>query len=185
MRCLSFENDLDITMPQNKGKLVRSISLENVRHKIKLTNSYDITSNKDVKRTPTMDENCACQEATHNTCRCPRGEVKRKSSLTPASLLCYAVIYRDSSLLERLVQTYKSNINDLNDDGVSAIHLAALDGNLTCIDILCENGGAVDVVDSRNVTPLEYAVRSGQFDAASRLIQRGADASLVQDGIMF
>ena len=105
------------------------------------------------------------------------------TSITPTTLLCYAVLDNDAGLLVQLVKWYVSYINDLNDQGVSALHLAAVEGNLSCIDILAKNGADVDIVDVQNTTPLEYAVRSAQFDAAALLIRRGADVMVVQNGL--
>ena len=98
-------------------------------------------------------------------------------------MLCYAVLDNDAGLLVQLVKWYVSYINDLNDQGVSALHLAAVEGNLSCIDILAKNGADIDIVDAQNTTPLEYAVRSAQFDAAALLIRRGADVMVVQNGL--
>ena len=110
---------------------------------------------------------------------------RRLTPLTPASLICYAVIYRDNALLQKLIGTYPLGVNELSEEGVSPLHLAALDGNIEIMKILLDFKAKINILDIHGRTVLDYAVASGQFDAAQFLMQTGADTTKVKDGILF
>lgn len=109
----------------------------------------------------------------------------KSSPLTPVSLLCYAVLCNDEILLKKLLKSYYYDINKLSDDGMSPLHLAALEGNVQIMELLIANGARVNNIDGKSQTVLQYAVWAGQFDAAQLLIQHGCDSSLVKDGFGF
>ena len=108
-----------------------------------------------------------------------------KSSLSPSSLLCYSVVSRDSELLTRIVDAYPSVVNELStEQGVSALHLAALDGNIDIIKLLISMNADVNLLDRNGNSVLDYAVQSGQFDASQYLIGCGSDMTRVRDGFV-
>ena len=112
----------------------------------------------------------------------PHHDARRKFS--PGSLMCYSVVARDADMLQRLVLTYPTHVNDVTDDGVSALHLAALDGNMDMIKILIGVNANVNLLDSNGLSVLDYAVQSGQFDASQYLIECGSDLARVRDGLL-
>jgi hypothetical protein len=78
----------------------------------------------------------------------------------------------------RLVQVLHSHGVDLGArdlEGNTALHAAALVGNLEVITFLLDEGIAVDEPDYNGCTPLARAACCGQLDAVDLLLHRGAD----------
>jgi ankyrin repeat protein len=66
----------------------------------------------------------------------------------------------------------------LNDRGDTLLHWAAINGNTAVLNtILRSASNMVNVVNNFNETPLLSACRSGQFEAATYLLDHGADAA--------
>jgi len=125
----------------------------------------------------------------HNHRRGRSLEIRKKgdnaiSTLTPVSLMCYAVSFNEIMLLAKLTRTYPQEVNKLSDRNVSPLHLAAMNGNMNAIKLLVSCNSRIDVLDAFGKTPLDYAVYAGQFDAAKVLIGYGSDLSKVKNGIM-
>ena len=107
------------------------------------------------------------------------------NSFSPCALLCYSVVSRDIELLSRLVAVYPLAVNELTEHGVSALHLAALDGNIDIIKFLVGVNADINLLDNNGRSVLDYAVQSGQFDASQYLIGCGSDLTRVRDGLVF
>ena len=63
--------------------------------------------------------------------------------------------------------------------GVSALHLAAAQGNLDLISTLLEGGSDVNLGTYKQETPLMFAIISHQRSAAEKLIEAGADVCFI------
>lgn len=105
-------------------------------------------------------------------------------NFSPLSLICYSVVSRDTTTLYKLLKAYPQSVNQLTQDGVSLLHVAALDGNIDIMKILIEFHADVNKKDVNGVSVLEYAVTSGQFDASQYLIKCGADMKKIKDGLV-
>jgi ankyrin repeat protein len=73
------------------------------------------------------------------------------------------------------------DINAIDIRGRTALHWAALRGDLTAAEILLDAGAAVDAVDESNSTPLLYAVSSGTPRILEVLVLRGAKVNAVNN----
>lgn len=60
-------------------------------------------------------------------------------------------------------------------DGKTALHMAAIYGNEELIEVVINVGGNVDELDDSGLTPLIYAIQTGQIDPVRFLIRSGAD----------
>ncbi|KAF4519567.1 hypothetical protein B566_EDAN004774 [Ephemera danica] len=69
----------------------------------------------------------------------------------------------------------------LNDNGDTALHLAAKKGKIDMVKYLLECGADVNVEDKADVTPLHLAARDGKTDVVHLLVQFGADESAVTE----
>lgn len=65
--------------------------------------------------------------------------------------------------------------------GLSALHLAAAEDELDCIDHLLKAKASVDAVDDEGCTPLYHAASNGNVKAAELLIAAGADVNHMKE----
>ncbi|XP_069683054.1 transient receptor potential channel pyrexia-like isoform X1 [Periplaneta americana] len=72
-------------------------------------------------------------------------------------------------------------INALNDNKRSPLHLAAQSGSLSCVKLLFENKSNLTLVDEIDNTALHYAAMSGSADCVKFLIDNGADLLAVNN----
>ena len=80
-----------------------------------------------------------------------------KESLA-ASSLCQAVFDGDSTLLRRLLEA-GTPVNARDYDMRAASHIAASEGNLSALRVLCNHGANLDLVDRWGNTPAMEAER--------------------------
>eukprot|EP01105_Mastigella_eilhardi_P007665 TRINITY_DN1923_c0_g3_i1.p1 TRINITY_DN1923_c0_g3~~TRINITY_DN1923_c0_g3_i1.p1 ORF type:complete len:644 (-),score=167.91 TRINITY_DN1923_c0_g3_i1:51-1982(-) len=90
------------------------------------------------------------------------------------------------SLSTTLEQKVKECIRSLGEsgtaaDGQSLLHAAAYAGNNDLIELLLGQQANIDLQDERGWTPLMSSINPGHFEAASLLLQRGAQAGLVNN----
>ncbi|XP_023220155.1 nuclear factor NF-kappa-B p105 subunit-like [Centruroides sculpturatus] len=75
----------------------------------------------------------------------------------------YTVLYNESNCLKELIKfqsKYNVDLNVLNSEGLSPLHLAMKNGNLRQVEILCTGNINVNITDSVNgKTALHYAVQ--------------------------
>lgn len=165
--------------------LVEYIDTENMKNIQKRSRKTSEEEKREMKRASSLgwkhQRSISCDASVKRTEK-PR---KRLNPLTPVSLISYAVVNRDCNLLKKLVQRYPLAVNELSDEGLSPLHLAAIDGNMEIMKILLDFNARVNMLDLRGKLVLEYAVACGQFDAAQLLIEYGSDLSQVRDGFTF
>ncbi len=67
-------------------------------------------------------------------------------------------------------------IDARNNDGITALHIAAVNGNHEAIEVLVSNGADVNIaIDGTEEAPLHWAAAMGKLKAVRSLLQRGAD----------
>ena len=88
-----------------------------------------------------------------------------------------AIIRGDGAMTERLLAG-RANVNAQDDEGVSALMLAARDGNAALLQQLLDRGAIVDARARTGWTALTYAAWKGHTDIARRLLRAGADPTL-------
>jgi len=94
--------------------------------------------------------------------------------------LMMAAFMGNSKLVHFLIDERKANVNK---EGWSPIHYAAIHGNLRIVSKLIESGAIVDALSPNESTALMYACRYGHIRIVKLLLDKGADlsASNVQD----
>lgn len=73
------------------------------------------------------------------------------------------------------------DINGIGDAGMTALHQAALDGNLVAVRLLVRHGADVNKQDDDTWTPLHAACAEGHVDIARFLLEKGADKTVMTD----
>jgi hypothetical protein len=77
-----------------------------------------------------------------------------------------------------LLLDYDLNINLENNDGQTALHMAALKGRTSMLVFLISNGASLNVEDRSLCTALSYAVKNGDAAAVEVLLRAGARAKI-------
>lgn len=95
--------------------------------------------------------------------------------LHPSDTVYSAVSRNDPDALKNILMSGTVNINQLNSSGVTALHEAAYEGKLKCVEVLVQCGADVDCVDREGWTPLHAAVCGGKRKCAAALVARGAN----------
>lgn len=85
-----------------------------------------------------------------------------------------AIYYRDKTLLKELLCSHSIDVNNLNEDGISAMHFAAIVGSVQCMQVLLEHGAFLESVDLRGQTPMHYAFIMENTGAVEWLRENGA-----------
>ena len=100
-----------------------------------------------------------------------------------SAALRYAVRGKfDLGKVVELLSNEQTDVNGCGANGITALHEAAIDGNLECMRILVTNGASVDACDCEGFTPLDYATFGGNFECAAFLIEKGATEDRIKDG---
>lgn len=98
----------------------------------------------------------------------------KDSGDNPYEMMLYAVQYKDSDLLEKLLSYYSFlNINKLNEDGIAVIHFAAMVGSTELITLLKKYGADLNLKDIRGNSPLHYSNLMQHYDFSTELTKHG------------
>ncbi|KAM6327002.1 CARD- and ANK-domain containing inflammasome adapter protein-like [Podargus strigoides] len=94
----------------------------------------------------------------------------------------YAAIKGNTEIVKILLTSGKNkNIDDRNIWRKTALHIAAEHGHSDLINLLLSYGAAINAFDSSKDTPLHWACKAGQFNAANSLVNwsQGEKANLL------
>ena len=80
--------------------------------------------------------------------------------------------------VERLLAYGACNVNELDNFGQTALHVASFEGHKSVVEILLKKGGAVDIQDKNGWSCLHSAAQAGQLDICERLLLEGADPNI-------
>ena len=81
-------------------------------------------------------------------------------------------VYASHRVVTALLLAKPAIINDEDESGNSALHLAALNGHPKIIDILIDYGASVDPRNSVLWTPLDCAAAKGNVESVLKLLER-------------
>lgn len=105
--------------------------------------------------------------------------LKDNQGFTP---LINATVSESTVIMKELIGL-GADVNAQNNDGATALHFAAGDGNLERMALLCAHGAKVNY-HSKSGTPLHWAAGKGLGEAIAFLIAKGVDVNEVStDGI--
>lgn len=97
----------------------------------------------------------------------------------------YHWISNNNSLdgLKDLLAKNNSNtlINQVDKQGKTPLHMAAIKNNLGNIDLLLKNSANIDIKDKDGRTALFYALTTNNYQAAAFLVKKGADIRITDN----
>ncbi|GAB1600935.1 hypothetical protein Ahia01_000371700 [Argonauta hians] len=94
------------------------------------------------------------------------------------TLLQEAVTQAHVEMVKFFLEQDKRNLNDQNDDGKTALHIASRAGQETIVELLLAAGAQVDIQCLDNTTALHLAMWKNKEAVVGRLIAAGADPNL-------
>ena len=104
--------------------------------------------------------------------------------LHPSYALDAAVASNDSHLLHGILSAGNVAMDTLNASGGTAMHEAAFQGKVGCLEVFLKFGVPVDIRDKEGWTPLHAAVCGGDIRAVIFLIRNGASMqAFTKDGL--
>ena len=104
--------------------------------------------------------------------------------LHPSYALDAAVASNDSHLLHGILSAGNVAMDTLNASGGTALHEAAFQGKVACLEVFLKFGVPVDMRDKEGWTPLHAAVCGGDIRAVIFLIRNGASLkAFTKDGL--
>ena len=99
-----------------------------------------------------------------------------------AALLRSAVRKYETERVIEILSKPDTDINEANENGITSLHEAAIDGNFICMKVLVIHGADIDKLDCEGFSSLDYAVFGGNYECAAYLIEKGAVVDRIRDG---
>ena len=97
----------------------------------------------------------------------------------------YAARYGREIVLEILIKGERTkghvDINEKGQFGMSALHMTACFGHISCTRFLTEHGARVNSTDKEGRTPLHAAAHRGCFESVQHLLESGSDCMTVDE----
>ena len=101
---------------------------------------------------------------------------ENESSLRPLQSAC---TWCEPDLLEILWTGGIEDIDDADDDGMTALHIAAWVGSSDCVEWLLDHEANINCTENHDRSPLHLAARDGHVDTINTLLERGAELNAV------
>ena len=92
--------------------------------------------------------------------------------------LIVAVKNQDIEKVKALVSLQKTNVNEGDCDGLTAITWAAAIGNVEITKILIEKSAEIDHQSSFGDTPLLWAAYNGNYETVKLLVEKGSNINI-------
>ncbi|XP_064629670.1 caskin-2-like isoform X3 [Lineus longissimus] len=88
------------------------------------------------------------------------------------------ILHKNRASKSKIIGSGKRlNINHQDNDGMAALHQAALVGNVEILQALLESGASVDVKDNKGMRPLHYAAWQGKEEPVKLLLKWGSSST--------
>jgi ankyrin repeat protein len=101
---------------------------------------------------------------------------ENESSLRPLQSAC---TWCEPDLLEILWTGVIENVDDADDNGMTALHIAAWVGSSACVGWLHDHRANINCTEKHGRSPLHLAAWDGHVDTINTLLERGAELNAV------
>ena len=157
-----------------------------------MTKSMEVASNspnipRKLRRASLADHGISTKQITVKKERRPSfsQSMRKLSSGSNAfeNALHFAVVEKDLSTINKLLDNLKVDVNFMKPPGLSPLHLACVAGHLKVIKLLIDHGANLTLKTWSGLTSLQIANMFGHFEVCQYLIEKGADYRDVQNGV--
>ncbi|XP_027491023.1 putative ankyrin repeat domain-containing protein 31 isoform X5 [Corapipo altera] len=93
------------------------------------------------------------------------------------NLLHRAVTHQDVDLVRKIIKA-GGNVNAQDYSGLTALHIASVEGFYGIANLLLKAGADVNAAEKKQITPLQDAVKEGHYEVVNLLLWYGADPLL-------
>ncbi|XP_029814891.1 ankyrin repeat domain-containing protein 31 isoform X1 [Manacus vitellinus] len=93
------------------------------------------------------------------------------------NLLHRAVTHQDVDLVRKIIKA-GGNVNAQDYSGLTALHIASVEGFYGIANLLLKAGADVNAAEKEQITPLQDAVKEGHYEMVNLLLWYGADPLL-------
>lgn len=97
---------------------------------------------------------------------------------TPNETLLEAAKNGDNSIIKDYIQLGKADIETKDNNGQTALHLAAANGHTATVVLLLSNGANINAIDTNGCTPLHLSIDKTHYEVTISLIEKGADFNI-------
>lgn len=111
----------------------------------------------------------------------PKPDIDLATTTLGTTPLHLAVSKGHLSLVRDIVEKYGAKVLVKDKRGATAVHRAASIGSIPILQILYDNKSNLNTADKQGWTAMHHALAEGQGDFAVKLVELGADASLVNN----
>ncbi|XP_037980920.1 ankyrin repeat domain-containing protein 31 isoform X2 [Motacilla alba alba] len=116
------------------------------------------------------------RNSVNPTCPLSLSKIHRRN-MYGENLLHRAVTHQDINLVRRIIKA-GGNVNAQDYAGLTALHIASVEGFYGIANLLLKAGADVNAMQKEQITPLQDAVKEGHYEMANLLLWYGADPLL-------
>lgn len=101
-----------------------------------------------------------CKTDRRSSCGCNSISGDEKELIDACVMLPHifcSIQYKDSVRLDEILNKYSFDLNELNEDGITALHFSAITDSADCAQVLLKHGACVNLTDIRGQKPIHYA----------------------------
>lgn len=170
------KSETDLTCSKMHRQQKQRLSLKRLRFLKKSSSSCSLCQEESgsLKDSPKISEKSSSKVTTK--AKSKPSKITNEGNTQPATAVLFDIIqYKDLNLLHDVFKSYPNlDINAFNEDGIAAIHFAAMSGSTSCIEAMVDYGADINLLDIRGNPPLHYAILMKKFEFAGKLMELGA-----------
>ena len=169
------KSETDLTCTKMHRQQKHRLSLKRLRFVKKSSSSCSLCREESgsFKNSPKVSEKSSSKVTTKGKSK--QSKINNEDNTQPTAVLFDIIQYKDLNLLHDVFKSHPHlDINAFNEDGIAAIHFAAMSGSTSCVEAMVNYGADINLLDIRGNPPLHYAILMKKFEFAGKLMELGA-----------